>query len=116
MSDKKAEIVYPQTQNMQHLNPKKVIQKHWVTLKDRLLPLEVIDTLFAKELISDRALALIRDEQKRFKQVEILMDHIMCLSDKEIKQFAMILSHTHGISDVGEQLVREMNAVEQSLR
>ena len=84
----------------------------WVILHERLWPDEVVDKLYEQRIIEDRLLSQIRAEKEHFKKVDLLLDRVKCLDEEKIRGFAVVLSRSEGIDDVGRDMLRKMDEAE----
>ena len=82
--------------------------EYWTVLNERLCPKEVIDKLYEKRVITYDLVEEIRTTQTIGWQVDILLARVSRMNDEDVKKFAVVLSKTNGISDVGGQLLRDI--------
>ena len=85
---------------------------YWEILRGRLLPKEIMDKLFERRVITHDTLADIRTAPTIGRQVDILLDQVSRMNDKNVKKFATVLFETEGISDVGHRLLKDIEQYE----
>ena len=87
--------------------PERLLRPHWVELIERMWSDHVTDKLFQREIISKRDKDEIEEKaaKSRRKGASLLMDVMLTRSWKQCVEFAVIVSQTDGVKDLGEKLL-----------
>ena len=87
--------------------PLDLLRAHWVELEDRVWADHITGELFKREIISmmDREKIERKARGSRREGAVLLLEIMMTRSLCECVEFAVILSETEGLKDLGEKLV-----------
>ena len=88
--------------------PLDLLRAHWVELEDRVWADHITGELFKREIISlmDREKIERKSRDSRREGAVLLLEIMMTSSWCECVEFAVILSETEGLKDLGEELVK----------
>ncbi|XP_062519946.1 uncharacterized protein LOC134194970 isoform X2 [Corticium candelabrum] len=88
--------------------PLDLLRAHWVELEDRVWADHITGELFKREIISmmDREKIERKARDSRREGAVLLLEIMMTRSWCECVEFAVIVSETEGLKDLGEKLVK----------
>ena len=94
------------------LKPERLLRAHWVELNDRVLADDFTNQLYEREIISKRQKDKIEEKAaaSRREGAALLLDMMLTRSWSQCVEFAVIVSETNGVKDLGEKLLRDAGA------
>ena len=89
--------------------PERLLRPHWVELTDRVWTDNVTDKLYEREILSKRGKKMIEDKSFRDRRegAALLLDMMSTRSWSQCVEFAVIVSETVGVKDLGEKLLED---------
>jgi hypothetical protein len=98
------------------LKPQQLLRPHWVELKERIWADHLTDRLYEKAIVSKRHKDQIENKAKtsRLDGVALLLDVLLTRTWKQCVEFAVMMSETEGLEDLGGKLLRLKSNLEDS--
>ena len=87
----------------------RLLRPHWVELTDRVWADNVTDKLYEREILSKRDKEKIEAKSSRDRRegAALLLDMMSTRSWSQCVEFAVIVSETEGVKDLGEKLLED---------
>ena len=89
--------------------PERLLRPHWVELTERVWADNVTDKLYEREILSKRDKDKIEAKSSRDRRegAALLLDMMSTRSWSQCVEFAVIVSETEGVKDLGEKLLED---------
>lgn len=92
-----------------------LVRGYWTKLRERLCPLEIVNQLYEEDILSDLDRQQIREQTATYKQCDTLLEKVKRLSNVKIRLFAHVLSKSHGIDDLGREMLCDMDKAREEI-
>ena len=89
--------------------PQRLLRPHWEELIERVWADRITDKLFSREIISaiDREAIESKAVVSRREGAKLLLNIMLTRSWEQCVEFAVIISETEGVKDLGEKLLED---------